>query len=496
MDRGYELKQEVDSCLSEMSLTEQMKRNIRRACAQIEEKSTPKPKKKFSFKPVMMAAMLGIIGASSVMAMDYKLGLGLFFDSENLSHVEDEIQTIQQCYQNGNVRMEVNDAINQGYNAVMTLNLINEGKNEWPKDIEILGFDMKMNGNDWIPGYPASRVLSADGKQLSYVVEVRDFNKLVQDCELDMEVTNLGQTQVTEKNVDIPIGKCATTTVKSAEYDKLKLIEALKEQGSESKKVVLSEEYPTISLLGIGILADTEGIHRGDEHKSGIILQLENSEDGGEHKDYRDYWSDTGNYLTGEITEIMDTRTGKIYKSRNILVNDTPRDYFPEVTAEQIPYLKVVKVEYRKQQVIEEGKWNVSFKMQENDNVKIWEPGYAFEMKIKDEKYTLYVDKISLSTAGIQIKEHTIRERTKAIVGNYNSHWLKIALVLDTGEKIVLENTSLNIDIDENEKHKGYVITYEEKIEEDSNGEAPKRKLIDTKRVKQIIINDKVIDNK
>ena len=53
----------------------------------------------------------------------------------------------------------------------------------------------------------------------------------------------------------------------------------------------------------------------------------------------------------------MDTRTGKTYKSRNILLNDTPRDYFPEVTAEQIPYLKVVKMEYRKQQVIEEGTW-------------------------------------------------------------------------------------------------------------------------------------------
>ena len=496
MDRGYELKQEVDSCLSEIKLTEQMKRNIRRACAQIEEKSAPKPNRKFSFKPIMIAAMIGIIGASSVMAMDYKLGLGLFFDSENLSHVEDEIQTIQQCYQNGNVRMEVNDAINQGYNAVMTLNLINEGKNEWPKDIDILGFDMKMNGKDGIPGYPSSRVLSTDGKQLSYVVEVRDFNKLVQDCELDMEITNLGQRQEIEKNVDVPIGKCATTTVKSTEYDTLKLVEALKEKDSESKKIVLSEEYPTISLLGIGILADTEGIYRGDEHKPGIILQLENSEDGGAYRNYYDYWGDTGNYLTGIITEIMDTRTGKTYQSRNILVNDTPRDYFPEVTAEQIPYLKVVKVEYTKQQVVEEGKWNVSFKMQENDNVKMWEPGYEFEMNIKDEKYTLYIDKISLSTAGIQIKEHTIREKTKAIVGNYDSNWLKITLVLDTGEKIALENTSLHIDLDKNEKHKGYVITYDQKIEESSNGEKPKRKLIDAKRVKQIIINDKVIDNK
>ena len=29
MDRGYELKQEVDSCLSEIKLTEQMKRKER-----------------------------------------------------------------------------------------------------------------------------------------------------------------------------------------------------------------------------------------------------------------------------------------------------------------------------------------------------------------------------------------------------------------------------------------------------------------------------------
>ena len=496
MDRGYELKQEVDSCLSEIKLTEQMKRNIRRACAEIEEKSAPKQNRKFSFKPVMIAAMTALIGASSVMAMDYKLGLGLFFDSENLSQVEGEIQTVQQSCESGNVRMEVNDAINQGYNAVMSANLINQGKNEWPEDIEWLGFDMKINGEDIMGGWPRDRLLSSDRKQLSYAVEIQNFNKLIGNCHLELEFTNLGQRQEIDKKVDVPIGECAITTVKSTEYDKLKLVEALKGKGSESKKVVLCEEYPTISLLGIGILADTEGIHRGDEHKPGIILQLENSEDGESYKDYRDYWGDTDNYLTGIITEIMDTRTGKTYKARNILLNDTPRDYFPEVTAEQIPYLKVVKVQYGKQQVIEEGIWKVAFDMQPNNQVKTWEPGYEFEMKIKDEKYTLYVDGISLSTAGIQIKEHTIREKTKAIVGDYNSNWLKITLVLDTGEKILLENTSLHIDLDENQKHRGYVITYEEKIEESENGEAPKRKLIDTKRVKQIIINDKVIENK
>ena len=96
----------------------------------------------------------------------------------------------------------------------------------------------------------------------------------------------------------------------------------------------------------------------------------------------------------------------------------------------------------------------------------------------------------------MQIKQHTIREKTKALLGDFNRNWLKIALVLDTGEKVLLENLSLCSDIDENEEHKGYVLTYEEKIEESENGEAPKRKLIDTKRVKQIIINDKVIENK
>lgn len=496
MDRGYELKQEVDSCLSEIKLTEQMKRNIRRACAEIEEKSAPKQNRKFSFKPVMIAAMTALIGASSVMAMDYKLGLGLFFDSENLSQVEGEIQTVQQSCESGNVRMEVNDAINQGYNAVMSANLINQGKNEWPEDIEWLGFDMKINGEDIMGGWPRDRLLSSDRKQLSYAVEIQNFNKLIGNCHLELEFTNLGQRQEIDKKVDVPIGECAITTVKSTEYDKLKFIGALKEKDAESKKVVLSEEYPTISLLGIGVLEETEGITRGEEKKPGIILQLKNSEDGESYKDYRDYWGDTDNYLTGIITEIMDTRTGKTYKARNILLNDTPRDYFPEVTAEQIPYLKIVKVEYAKQQVIEEGIWKVAFDMQPNNQVKTWEPGYEFEMKIKDEKFTLYVDGVSLATSGVLIKEHTIREKTKAILGDYNSNWLKVTLVLDTGEKIPLENTSLHIDLDENQKQRGYVITYEEKIEESSDGEISKRKLIDTKRVKQIIINDKVIDNK
>ena len=493
MDRGYELKQEVDSCLSEIKLTEQMKRNIRRACAEIEEKSAPKPIRRFRFKPVMIAAMTAVIGASSIMAMDYKLGLGLFFDSENLRHAEGEIQIVQKYCESGNVRMEVNDAINQGYNAVMSVDLINQGKNEWPEDIEILGFDMKMKGEDWVPGHRSSRVLSADGKELSYAIRIENFNRLVENCELDIEITNLGQVQDIEKNVDIPIGNCVSTTVKSTEYDKLKLVEALNQKGAESKKIVLSEEYPTISLLGIGILADTEGIHRGDEQKPGIILQLENSEDGGTYKDFTKYYLDDGNYLTGMITEIMDTRTGKTYKARKILVNDTSRDYFPEVTAEQIPYLKVVKVEYRKQQVIEEGTWNVVFDMEPNNQVKTWEPSYQFEVKQKDEKYTVYVNSVALTTAGIQIKEHTIREKTKAILGTYNSNWLKVSLVLDTGETIDLENTSMLIDMDENEKHRGYVLSFEQKIEENSKQES-RRKLLDTKRVKKVLINDKVLE--
>lgn len=461
----------------------------------MEEKHTPAMTRKFKFKPVIAAVMTLAIGASSIMAMDYKLGLGLFFDNENLNNVKSEIQTVKKSNEDGNVRMEVNDAINQGFKGIAAVSLINLGKNEWPKDIQIIDSDAKINGSQHLGGWPSEGVLSADGKEFNYIANINNEDNLLDNSTVELSVTNLGQKHYIEMPVDVALDKCAKTVIDGQKYEVLKLVEALKKENkSENEKLVLSKDYPSISVCGIGILKDTKGMFKGEREKPGIIVQLENTEDGGTFREFTDYFRDNGNYLTAEAIEIKDTKTGTTYKAKNILLNDKSVSYFPEVTEEQIPNLKVTKVEYVKQQVIEEGTWKVEFTMAPNQKIKTWQPEMSFEVERKKEKYTIHIEEVALTTAGVEIKEHTIREKTKKPLGDYNSNWIKVNLVLDTGETMELMNGQLRAVMDGDQDKWSYMLSFIELFEMGTDQKELKRKLIDTTKVKQVMINDKVLE--
>lgn len=489
MDRECEFKQEAEFCLADIKLTDQMKRNIRRACSERKEKSTPIVNRKFKTKPVIAGLMTVVIGAGSLMAMDYKLGLGLFFDSENLSHAEGEIQSIQKYDEDADVKMEVNEAINQARGAVISVNFINKQGHEWPKDIQCLDLDIKSStGEDGVIGFAREYILSKDGKQLSYIAGIENCSMLLNDYDLNVVATNLGTHRIIQKDIDLPLATCAKTKVGSMGFSTEALVKALNgENSTDQQKIVIDKEFPTIELLGVGILTDVEGIEDGTKD-TGIMLQVMNSDEPNNYGDYRGHNGDTGNYLVARITEIMDTRTGKAYKEEQFVTKDCVKEFFPGVSEEQLPYLKAVKAEYIQQQVIEEGTWKVTFNMNSNEKNKLWKPEIQFKVG-KEEIYTVYVKEVSLSTAGVQIKEYTIREKNKALLGDYNSNWLKVSLVLDTGEKVALDSTSLSADMDKDGKHKGYIVNY-------YKADDPDWKLVDTKRVKQVIINDQVLENK
>ena len=489
MDRECEFKQEAAVCLSDIKLTDQMKRNIRRACNERKEKSTPIVNRKFIRKPVIAGLMTAVIGASSLMAMDYKLGLGLFFDSENLSHAEGAVQSIQKYDESANVKMEVIEAINQAHGAVISVNFINKQGHEWPKDMECLNLDIRSStGEKRAIGSEREHVLSKDGKQLSCTAQIENYSMLLNDCDLDVVATNLGTLQTIEKDIDLPLGTCTKAKVGSMGFSTEALVKALNEESkTNEQKMVIDKEFPTIELLGVGILTDTKGIEDGTKD-TGIMLQAMNSETPNNYGGYRERIRQTGNYLVARITEIMDTRTGETYKEEQFVTENGAKEFFPGVSEEQLPYLKAVKAEYIWQQVIEEGIWKVTFNMKSNEKNKLWKPEIQFKVG-KEEAYTVYVNEVSLSTAGVQVKEYTIREKTKALLGDYDSNWLKVSLVLDTGEKVALESTTIRADIDKDGKLRGYIVNY-------YKADDPDWKLVDTKRVKQVIINDQVLENK
>lgn len=486
MDREYEFKQEVAVCLADIKMTDQMKRNIRRTCSERKEKSTSSVNRKFKMKPVIAGLMTAVISVSSLMAMDYKLGLGLFFNSEDLSHAEGQVQSVQKYDEDANVKMEVNEAINQVRGAVISVNFINKQGHEWPKDIKCLNLKIKSsNGEDRVIGSAREYILSKDGKQLSYIAEIENSSILLNDYDLDVVATNLGTFETIEKDIDLSLDTCTKAKVGSMGFSTEALVKTLNgESKTNEQKRVIDKEFPTIELLGVGILTDTKGIEDGTKD-TGIMLQVMNSE---EPNIYRGNIGDTGNYLVARITEIMDTRTGKTYKEEQFVTKDCVKGFFPGVSEEQLPYLKAVKVEYTQQQVIEEGTWKVTFNMNSNEKNKLWKPEIQFKVG-KEEAYTIYVNEVSLSTAGVQIKEYTIREKNKALLGDYNSNWLKVSLILDTGEKVDLESTTLSANMDKDGKHRGYIVSY-------YKANDPDWKLVDIKRVKQVIINDQIFENK
>lgn len=481
MDREEVFKQEVDRCLKEIRLTEPMKDHIRAACRKEDEKNQLKIR---SVKPVhtrhkrlCIAALVVLACTGTVMAMDQKLGLGLFFGQKSMESVADEVQAIDKFDENQGVKMEIGEAVNQAYGAVMTVSFKNLEDKPWPKDIECRSLALFADGN-YISANLSDGKLSADGKELRYCIDANIATVLLESTNLELRADHLVQHHSEEKAIKIPLSQCVTAPIDQKRCSTNKLKQALREKkGTSSEKLVLDEAYPSVSLEGIGIWNDQQA-----QGKTGLVVLLNNEE---EPEQY-DHMADT--YFRGEITELTDIKTGKTYEAsydsseeREVLRT------FPDLKAEQIPDLVATKVAYERQTVVNEGQWKIPFKLNENKNITKWTPN----LQIQKGDKTIHIEEVYLSTAGVQIKEHTIDSNTNKALGDFDSDWLDVKVIDDKGKTISLGNGSIILvdPYEDKNTDRTYIVSFNN-LRSWQDGDW----LIDAKHIKKIMIDEHVIE--
>lgn len=481
MDREPVFKHEADACLKEIKLTEAMKNRIRAACRKEDERNQLKIRNvkpvRINYKKLGTAALVVLACTGTLMAMDQTLGLGLFLGQKSMKSISDEIQSIENTDENQGVKMEIGEAVNQAYGAVMTVSFRNLEDKPWPKDIECRSLELFSEGKNIFADLSDGK-LSADGKELKYCIDAKAADMLLDSADLELRAKHLVQNHSEEKTIKVPLSQCVTASIDEKRCSTKKLRQLLREKkGTSSEKIVLDEAYPSVSLEGIGIWNEQKA-----GGKTGLVVLLNNEE---EPEQY-DAMADA--YFRGEITELTDIRTGKTYEAsydsseeREVLRT------FPDLKAEQIPYLVATKVEYQKQNVINEGQWKIPFKLEKNKNITKWTPN----QEIQKGNKTIHIESIYLSTAGVQIKEYTTNQKTNEIIGDFGPDWLEVKVIDDKGNVIKLGNGWVILAQDqEGEKPDGtYVVSFNN-IRSWSDGDW----LIDAKHIKKIMIDEHVIE--
>lgn len=499
-------KEEVDTYLESVRLSDQMKRNIRLACSEDKRESKYSFRRYINYKKVSVAMLLLLICSSTIMAMDYTLGLGLFFNQEEIDKVIDEVQYVKAYDENQNVKMEVKEVLNQGHGAVATVEFTNLGDKPWTEDVVCQKIEF-TRGEDEFWDRSSQGILSADGRQLTYCISTYNNPDLVSNGPIKIKAENLMKKQSIEKEIKIPLKDFIVTEIGSTVEKNIEkeiqnqgglgvdLRDILNRRTKGGKTVVIDEEYPSVLLKGIATI-NLKGDERYKENQNlqGIVIhttgdkpyiQLGDSREVRSQKLDMEYVSP---YTEGEITELVDTRTGQVYKAEEFdyygvegNVYGDILSYFPNVTQEQISYLEATKIVYDKQDVLVDSTWEAEFQI-DLGNVKKWETN----IQMDKTDYKVMVDEVYLTNTGVQVKERTIYKKTNRFAGYVNSYWLDISLIDNQDKEIKLKNVGLILGEDKKSKSEYYILTYKNSDE--------KQEFIDINNIKKIIINDHEID--
>ena len=360
---------------------------------------------------------------------------------------------------------------------MITLSFINETGTPWPQNTICESLDV-----DYGSGMSTSRgILSEDGMRLSYCLEVRS-RELVENSKAKVEAENLLTTTESQTSIQIPLGTLYTEEICKIDCSEYKFdtsndpyIKLLEEIKKDECEVTIDRNYSSIKLVGAGYLANA---NESKGESSGLVIYIKNNEYANDTK----WWKDA--YLQGQITKLRDTRTGEIYDSNGAsLFIDEDYGYqvnachYEDITEEQIPYLEMIEVQYTKQEVVVEGKWQISFEIEQNAEIITWQPELSWE----DGEYIFYVDEVHLNTLGIQMKTRSVHQKTGEIKGEIEE--LIVEFLDKSGNKKAFNNKDGSAMHDEDKALLGYMLTYYYYNEENQ------REFLDLEQIETIIIN-------
>ncbi|MBU3803265.1 MAG: DUF4179 domain-containing protein [Candidatus Cellulosilyticum pullistercoris] len=346
MDKYNLLKQTIDEELYKIKMEEGMKAKIRRSCEYIEIVPRQATKIRRYRKIGIIAIVLVLAFSSTVLAMNYVLGLDLYFGNSNLERATKERKSIHLSDEENGVRLEVEEVMIQQYSSIITFSFINETDIPWPENITCNSLDINTKGSVG----PSEGILSEDGKRLTYYLESYSEQNM-NNLEASLQATNLVTNRTIEKVIETPIKEIyemqgAKVDYKDYEFDLSndpfeKLMELINKRKSK-ETIILNSNYPSISLVGVGFLVnDKESSERMGRGTSGLVLFIRNAEYT-VHTKWRE-----DSYLEGGISEVIDTRTGEVYTatesstfSDSLFKGEITACYFPNIEESMIPYLK------------------------------------------------------------------------------------------------------------------------------------------------------------
>lgn len=410
MKKEHDLKEVINQGLKEVSLDIELEESIKARCL---GQSKSRSRHSFKYYRVVSQVAVWLIGiiliwSGTAYAMNQIEGFGNFIDETILQKIAPHVQNINKGNGTGEVKMVVESAITDHYNSLLVFSFINEGKEPW-----VEGTKAGYWGESWTSssryGPP---ILSEDGRKLTYYVEGYGEEDILKNKKFELKAGNLIRVSEVQEEIDIPLGelfKAHGIVLDTIDYDYestsnglyMKLDRMLKKEIGSSQRQILKEN-PKVTFEYVGMIQDSR-LEDPKNPDGGLTLYTRN----GSGK----YWTDSNdNYMVGTISEVTDTRTGKVYEATTRAIEydiDTlwrgalgVSQFMDLMDPSAIPYLKATKITYEVQEVVEEAEWKVNFEVADTTTTK----PIMTDLSFVEESESVTVKEIEYSVLGITIK--------------------------------------------------------------------------------------------
>lgn len=366
-----------------------------------EEKKKLKGRKRY-FLPLI--ALIGIM-AITVVAVGTNEQLRTLW-GESFSLIEKEAQSVQKQFIAEGIIFKVEEAVIDDKSGIIITSFEREDGKTFEKESMPLRIQLHINESGGL-GWGSQHYLSEDGKKLFSVIQVSGDKKL-SGKDIELIASCLGKWEAGHTTTQLDLNKAYEESKKVVSDDK-----AWEEYSiDQGLGLTISEEIPQFKLDQVRFIDD--------------VLHIITS-----------YQDSIGEELLQTHVKLIDTRTGaEIEYDSGSGTWDTTNglhkmsDQFEDITEADLPYLEM-GVDYDYFNLISDGKWQVTFRLDSKHNTKRIRPNVIIEkdnLKVK-------INEIKVSALGVKIEGSKNTELMKDLSGY---------LLMKDGRKLGLFSNSMS----------------------------------------------------
>ncbi|WP_027398743.1 hypothetical protein [Anaerovorax odorimutans] len=422
--------------------------NMERIFSITQKKISEAPKRKswYKFKrkriQVAVAAILVLCLSGTVFAI-HQWYLEDFF-GKNSAVPEDRLDRVLDSQVSDGVKMTLAEVIAGEEDANVIVYFERENGEPFPESTDVAGLEFNLNSS--FKGQQAMNDVMIkmldNNHKLAYCYNISSFQSILGKT-LNIDAGCVFYNQIQKKILDIDLAKrFAVHPIRIETGDSDTLTEDSfdgsfeKQAQSQSSlagnvKMPLSEKYPNLKFAGIGFI----------NGELGIATYIESSEGGNNSID-----SAISAFVrnTVYVSELKDSRTGKIYRSNHYSESNTPSSertfavaYFEDITEEDLPYL-VPTVKYELPKIISDGRWNFTYTFKKEESWKSADTDFTINI----EAGKLKITRISASTLGITLQGEWMEQKKDKDNRTIPEEDILVKAVMKDGSKKEFEQIS------------------------------------------------------